>query len=113
MHCTGLHCRNHRLADRLGLSDRGYLCTLILKRWYYQTVLGRITSSRSMPTALSMVPGIPVPIQSLMLRDIGQTFPQCASFQDPYSDRKLRSALLWLTSSMSASMEGECVREKW
>ena len=46
-----------------------------------------------------------------MLRDIGQTFPQCVSFQEPYSDRKLRSALLWLTSSMSASMEGECVRE--
>ena len=46
-------------------------------------------------TALAMVPGLPHPIQALLLEARGETLPLTASLELPAPDRVMRRALIW------------------
>lgn len=60
-------------------------------------------------TGLLPIQSLPHPIQALLLRELGVTWPLVASYEEPEADRRIRKVLLWSTGTIGGPAELEGV----
>ncbi len=80
-------------------------------REHYQTDRVRTHFSEELGsiTAMAMIPYQQHPLQAMLLKDTGITWPMIASLQNPKPDRHIKRALIWSGGTLSAAAEVETV----
>lgn len=55
--------------------------------------------------SMIIIPGFQHPIQGMMVKELGNTVPVCASFEKPYHKRKISKVLLWCYGTLTSDLE--------
>ncbi len=55
--------------------------------------------------SMVIIPGFQHPIQGMIIKELGNTFPVAASFEKPYTKRKIKKVLLWCFGTRTSELE--------
>jgi hypothetical protein len=61
--------------------------------------------------ALRVIPGMPCPVQALMVKELGFSWPLASSIQHPGRDREVRTILIWNAGTLIAEQQLQWITE--
>ena len=71
-----------------------------------------LANAKQGPTnAMQLVPGLPIPLQPVMIKEIGFSWPIASTMSSPHSDRLFRRALIWTGSTFLGAQQAEWIAE--
>jgi hypothetical protein len=92
-------------------SSIGYLAAMRNQFCFFQEREFLEQSKRAGVGGLKLVPGLPCPIQPLMIRDIGFSWPIASSMLSPDSDRKCEQVLIWTGGTFIAELQANWIAD--
>jgi hypothetical protein len=105
------------IATRPGLPDnpvessRKYLSAMREQFRFLQATEFFIGAEQGAVGAIQLIPGLPCPLQPLMIKDIGFSWPFASTMNSPHSDRECRHALIWTGNTFLGTQQAKWITE--
>jgi hypothetical protein len=90
-------------------SSRNYLDSIREQFRFLEAKEFLIEAKQGAVDAMQLVPGLPCPLQPVMIKEIGFSWPIASTMSSPHSDRIFRRALIWAGSTFLSVQQADWI----